>query len=300
LLTFLFFIAVILYYKIIPLAWYWNTIPALVRQNSLGFSTYRVTVEAMPIAGIKKQLSGLTYNPRTQTLFAVTNVPAVIVELSLDGRVLRRIPVENGGDIEDITYVGEQTFIVVEERQQQIYWVQIDDKTKRVDSVDAPRIILDLQWKKNRSFEGIWWDKSSQCLFVTREKSPLQVLAISGLASMSGLMPEESGAPKYKALNLQIREWLPRQPYAYFMRDLSAVSQHNATGHLLLLSDESKLIAEYDQQGRLAGIMPLWFNWHGLKRSIRRPEGLALTPNGTIFIVSEPNLFYRFEPRAQE
>jgi len=42
-------------------------------------------------------------------------------------------------------------------------------------------------------------------------------------------------------------------------------------------------------------MMPLWRGFHGLQRKVPQPEGLAVGPNGAIYVLSEPNLFYRFE-----
>lgn len=79
------------------------------------------------------------------------------------------------------------------------------------------------------------------------------------------------------------------------MRDLSSLSLHDQTGHMLVMSDESKLLAEYSKAGELISIIPLWGGWHGLEHSIPQAEGVTVAPDGTIYIVSEPNLFYRFE-----
>jgi uncharacterized protein YjiK len=65
------------------------------------------------------------------------------------------------------------------------------------------------------------------------------------------------------------------------------------------LSDESRLLVEYDADRELIGIMPLWRGWHGLDRSIPQAEGGTVDPEGNIYIVSEPNLFYRFRRRER-
>lgn len=97
------------------------------------------------------------------------------------------------------------------------------------------------------------------------------------------------------AFNLQIREWRPQKRSALFMRDISSLSLHEPSGHLLVLSDESKLLVEYGADGKLVSMMPLWRGWHGLNRSVPQAEGIALDPHGVIYVMSEPNLLYRFE-----
>ena len=79
------------------------------------------------------------------------------------------------------------------------------------------------------------------------------------------------------------------------MSDLSSLTLHEPTSHLLLLSDESALVVEYAADGRPISLMPLWRGFHGLQRKVPQPEGLAVGPDGAIYVVSEPNLFYRFE-----
>jgi uncharacterized protein YjiK len=79
------------------------------------------------------------------------------------------------------------------------------------------------------------------------------------------------------------------------MRNVSALSFHERTGHLLVLSYASKLLVEYGREGEPFSMMPLWRCWHGLSHSIPHAEGVATDPDENIYIVSEPNLFYRFE-----
>ena len=57
----------------------------------LWLADYRVVVEGRVIEGLSDDVSALTYDPDRKTLFTVTNKSPELIELSLDGRVLRHI-----------------------------------------------------------------------------------------------------------------------------------------------------------------------------------------------------------------
>ena len=129
------------------------------------------------------------------------------------------------------------------------------------------------------------WDGAQQRLFVVKEKKPLRILAISGLSALY----------QGKRFDVQVNEWRPVPRNALFLKDLSSITLHEETGNLFLLSDESALVAEYNEQGRLLSMLPMWPGLHGLRGRVPRAEGIAIGPDGSLYIVSEPNLFYRFE-----
>ncbi|MDR1349842.1 MAG: SdiA-regulated domain-containing protein [Zoogloeaceae bacterium] len=278
-------LSVVWYYRLDTLAWYWFSIAWQKHTHSLRLPAYRVTLDARPIAGITHNLSGLTYNAQTGTLFSVINDPAQIAEITTEGQLLRLIPVTGIDDLEGISHVGDNRFVVIDERSQQICWIQIDAETQSVDATHMPRLGLGVQVNGNLGFEGISWDRNRQRLLVSKEKEPMRIFEIEGLpAWLDG-----------SALNLQIREWLPENELPVFIRDISSLGTHSKTGHVLVLSDESKLLVEYDADKELIGILPLWRGWQRLNRSIPQAEGSTVDPEGNIYIVSEPNLFYRFE-----
>ena len=95
--------------------------------------------------------------------------------------------------------------------------------------------------------------------------------------------------------NIDISEWKSSSAASLFMSDLSSLTLHEPTGHLLLLSDESALVVEYAPDGQPIGMLPLWRGFNGLQRKVPQPEGLAVGPDNAIYVLSEPNLFYRFE-----
>jgi len=79
-----------------------------------------------------------------------------------------------------------------------------------------------------------------------------------------------------------------------FVRDLSSLQYDEQTGHLLALSDESRLVIELDGDGQPLSSLSLRAGRHGLEHDVPQAEGIAMGPDGTLYLVSEPNLFYLF------
>ena len=79
-----------------------------------------------------------------------------------------------------------------------------------------------------------------------------------------------------------------------FVRDLSSLHYDSRTGHLLALSDESRLVVEVDAKGEPISSLSLLPGQQGLKDSAPQAEGITMDENGTLYLTSEPNLFYRF------
>lgn len=272
----------------LALGWYWiGTWQAADewRERGVWLPYYRVDIEAREIEGIDDDASGLTYNDRTGTLFSVINAPPMVAELSLDGELLRRIPIRGVRDPEGITHVTNDIFVISDEREHQIYKVRIDADTEEIDVRDAPRLGLGFDFEKNLGFEGLSWDAVGRRLYVVKESAPLRVFMIDGL-------PELLDGSRF---DLQISEWKSSRASTLFVRDLSSLTLHEATGNLLLLSDESALVVEYAPDGRPISVLPLWKGWHGLNARVPQAEGVAMGPQGELYVLSEPNLFYRFE-----
>ena len=282
-------VLIVWYFKLPGLAYYWVT----TRDHhgasggpAVRVSDYQVSIEGIPIEGLSRNLSGLTYNVQTGTLFTVINRPAQVAEVSTDGHLIRLIDIDGLKDPEGITYVGGNTYVIADEASHSLYWVQIGSNDQRLSVAGVPRLTLGIDVVRNASFEGVSWDSNANRLFVVKEKLPLRVLLITGLRT-------DRNEPGF---NIAINEWKSSKASSLFMSDLSSLTYHEPTGKLLLLSDESALIVEYAADGSPVDMLPLWKGLHGLKRSVPQPEGLALGSDGAMYVLSEPNLFYRFDP----
>lgn len=248
----------------------------------LSLGDYKAEIQARTIDGVSRDVSGLTYSPQTATLFAVANRPPRIAELSTEGRLLRLIELGGVNDPEGLTHVEGDRFIVSNERDESLHWITIAPDSTRVTVEGEDRLSLKLGGVENLGFEGLSWDYKRKQLYITQEMLPARVLLVKGLA------PEAAG------MHLDISEWKPRGIAGSFMLDLSSVSLHEETGNLTLLSHMSRILVEYAPDGTVLSYLPLWRGMNGLSASIAQAEGVAVGPDGDLFIVAEPNLFYRF------
>ena len=112
------------------------------RDRSIWLPDYHATVQARPIEGLSSDVSALTFDPDRRTLFTVTNKKPEVVELSLDGAIIRRVPLIGFGDPEAIEYISRDLYVITDERQQRLYRVHLDDGTDFVDAADSEQLSL--------------------------------------------------------------------------------------------------------------------------------------------------------------
>ena len=100
-------------------------------EGTLELDVYRLQ-SRIDVAEITDDLSGLTFNPLTQSLFAVTNAPELLLEMTLEGDVKRVIPLLGFEDTEGITHIEGNRFAIVEERKRQVVFIKIDGRTTEI------------------------------------------------------------------------------------------------------------------------------------------------------------------------
>ncbi|EJO91927.1 SdiA-regulated domain-containing protein [Ectopseudomonas mendocina DLHK] len=252
------------------------------REHSLWLGDYRVAIEARPISGIS-DVSALTFDPDRRSLFSVTNKPAKVIELSLEGDLKRTIDLQGFGDPEAIEYVAPGTYVIADEREQRLVKVRIDDATRVLDAADFQQLSLGIGRNGNKGFEGLAYDAANQRLLVAKERDPVRIFEVLGFPHIDDSRP----------LALQVNTD-PKRDARLFVRDLSSLDFDAATGHLLALSDESRLVIELNAEGKPISTLSLLRGQHGLKRGVPQAEGVATDDEGTLYLISEPNLFYVF------
>ncbi|MBP5101607.1 SdiA-regulated domain-containing protein [Pseudomonas protegens] len=265
-------------------AWFdWQSYWQVTAPQSLGLGDYRVVLEAQPIEGLD-EVSALTYDPLRNSLFTVTNKNSELIELSLDGQILRRIALVGFGDPEAVEFISANTYVISDERQHRLIKIQLDDETTAVDAAEAEQITLGVHLAGNKGFEGLAYDSQGKRLFVAKERDPMLIYEVQGF-------PHQDPGQSYGMHVVNN----PKRDAGLFVRDLSSLQYDERSGHLLALSDESRLVVELDVEGRPLSTLALGKWRQGLSKAVPQAEGMAMDDAGTLYLVSEPNLFYVFK-----
>ncbi|MED5609813.1 MULTISPECIES: SdiA-regulated domain-containing protein [Pseudomonas] len=250
------------------------------RADSVWLPGYRAVIQGKPLKGglEGQETSDLAYNPVTRTLFTVTGKKPLLGELSLDGEVLRVIPLLGLENPEGVAVLPNGNVAVTDERQNSLTIFHLDPQTHELSTAKLASFDLgNLGEKSNKGFEGIAWDPAQKRLLLGRERDPMTLFswASDGSPGLTGSMQ-------------------PLPSEQLYMRNVSALSVDPRTGHTLVLSAESHLLLELDEKGEPVSFISLLGGLNGLHDKIPRAEGVAIDEQGTIYMVSEPELFYVF------
>lgn len=247
------------------------------RQESTWLPDYHVDIDAKVLPGMEDdEASDLAYDPATRTLFSVMGKNPFLVQLTLDGEVLRKIPLVGWSNPEGVAVLEDGRLAIVDERRHDLVVVRVDAKTTSLDRADFQAHDLGDADKGNKGFEAIVWDPRRQRLIVGEERPPrLFAWNSDGHGNLMG--------EKYPLPSDQLD-----------LRNLSATGMDPRTGHLLALSANSNMLLELDEHGEQISFMTLLGGFNGLQQTLPRAEGVAMDEQGTLYMVSEPNLFYRF------
>ena len=207
--------------------------------------------------------SGLAYDPKTNTLWTVSDGGGGLSQLNTRGELLREIDFTSN-DLEGIAYKpSTNTFLLAEERNREI--LEIDRQGKILWVAKVP---TDYSWwnlrQRNHGIEGVAYDQKSGSIFVVNEKSPKVVIElIEGDVITRSFEIVEAG-------------------------DLSGIHFDDKTGNLLVISHESRKVMEFTTDGKLVSSFTI---------DVPKAEGITKDTDGNIYIISETsNMLYVYNP----
>lgn len=254
----------------------WTT-PAQERANAVWLPGYRADIDAKLMPGLETdEASDLSYDPSSKTLYSVMGKHPFLVQLSLEGDVLRKIELVGWANPEGVAVLENGHIAITDERSQLLTIVTAPAGVTALNIKDFPQFPLGKAREKNKGTEAVAWDAQGQRVLFGQERPAFLESWRSDGTTLIGQPMTLAGGP----LDL---------------RNLSGMDVDRRTGHLLLVSADSHLILETDSAGKPVSYMTLLGYFNGLKQTIPRAEGVATDEQGTLYVISEPNLFYRFK-----
>lgn len=233
------------------------------------------------IAAIEEDLSGIAYNPESHTFFVVTDVPPPYLwELNADFELIRKIAMPGYDDVEDVTVMGPGRVAVIEERRRLLHTAELPAGASTLDTAQATSVSIPAPGEENAGIEGLTYDAVGQRFFIVKEKGPRAIYQVTAANT-----PDQPAS---------ITQPWDAQERSLDLDDLSGVYWHAASGHLLVLSDESHAVVECTPDGTEIARLPLGIGQSGLIVGIGQPEGITMDDQGRLVISGEPNRVYIF------
>lgn len=265
--------------------------------GTIGLDGYELAAGPTIISGIPDDLSGITYNPLTNSLFMVANGNTTVYETDLSGNIERTIFLSGFNDTEGIVHISGTRYAVSEERRGRITFFDITSSTTTVNYANADYAELPASlgpWGANVGLEGVSYDPGTGMIHTVKEKSSKAYYSFEPPVSYPTIL---------SASDVNIPCNMQTDPFGF--GDLSDIHHLNLTSglaelgistHKLLLSHESLALVETDLNCN--EVSRISFNTGGangtLANAIVQPEGVTMDNNGNLYIVGEPNSLYVF------
>lgn len=247
--------------------------------GTLQLNNFELTAGPLNIDAIYGDLSGLTYNALTGTFFGISNGITQIFEMDTDGSHLRTISLNGFEDTEGLVWIGGEEYFLVEERRGRAVKITVTESTENINYPDT-YIQLEGDWGNNLGIEGIAYEAATNSLLIVKEKLPSALYRIE--------IPENFPDTIAPAFPFDINS------NNFGCSDFSGLHLHQ---NLLILSHEGRAVVQTDMTGNEIARLELGDNGANgtLESGLLQAEGITVDDKGTIYVVSEPNIFYKFE-----
>lgn len=245
---------------------------------------------------LAQEVSAVTYNKDTDSLFVVGDGGTSIVQVSKTGQLIDSMTLGPDAskpqgtyfyDTEGLTYVGGGKFVLMEERYRQANLVTYVPNTTLASA--PPNTVVKLGTTiGNTGIEGITYDPFSGGYVAVKETAPQGIFQTTidfaaGTAS--------NGSPStVNSSNLFDPTLLGLADFAdvYSLSNIASLIGQPDQSHLLVLSQESGKIVETDRLGNILSSLTIVGD-PGDTLSIpdMQHEGLTMDANGFLYISSE-------------
>lgn len=233
------------------------------------------------------EVSTVTYNWDTDTLFILGDEATSIVQVSKTGALIDTMPLAAGdfADPEGLTYVGGGKFVLAEERLRQLNLLTYTaDTTLARSAVQSVKLGTTVG---NIGLEGLSYDPKSGGFIVVKEKDPQGVFQTTvdfaaGTAS-NGSPSSVNSTDLFDPTTLGLVDIADVYALSNLVH-LSAVQNDN----LLVLSQESAVIRNVSRTGVVANSLTIVADSDNPLTAVDQGhEGVAMDRDGKLYVVSE-------------
>ena len=242
----------------------------LFSQNS-PLEYYSQEIIPTEISWINDDLSGVTINTNSNSLFMIENNEGKIWELDTNFNHIRTILGGQFGDEEDIVYLNNDDYAIVTE-EGDLYIGKLNFSDNDIDPSDFQKITFN-QHNGNSGSEGVAYDSLSQTFYIVKEKDPMAFYTFN--------RPDHDNDT---TISVQI-PFDAENEFSGIMADLSSISFDYRTNRVLIVSDESQKVIDVEPSN---GLILSQINLSGMDQA----EGICfLNHNYDLLIVGEPNYY---------
>ncbi len=243
---------------------------------------------------LAQEVSAVTYNWDTQTLFVVGDGGTSVVQVSKTGQLINSMTLAPGSspqgtefyDTEGLTYIGNGQFVMSEERDRQaVLFTYLAGGTLIRSNTQTVKLGTFVQ---NIGTEGISYDPLTNGYICIKEKQP-QGIFQTGIDFIAGTAT--NGSPTTEnSTNLFNPSLTNLLDFAdvFALSNLPVLSGQPSYGNLLVLSQESGKIINIDRSGNISSSLTIVSDpGNPLDVPSQQHEGLTMDRDGNLYVVSE-------------
>ncbi|WP_228043664.1 choice-of-anchor I family protein [Dolichospermum sp. LEGE 00246] len=243
---------------------------------------------------LAQEVSAVTYNWDTDTLFVVGDGSTSIVQVSKTGQLINSMTLALGSspqgtdfyDTEGLTYVGGGQFVLIEERDRQAsLFTYTAGTTLTKSNVKTVKLGTTVG---NIGIEGISWDPQTNGFIAVKEITPEGIFQttidfVAGTAS-NGSPTTVNSTDLFDPAKAGIADFAD----VFALSNLSALNGKADSSNILILSQESGKIVKSDRAGNISSSLTIVSDpGNPLSIADQQHEGLTMDKDGYLYVVSE-------------
>ncbi len=249
---------------------------------------------APPNSLLAQEVSAVTYNWDTDTLFVVGDGGTSVVQITKTGQLIDSMTLSPGSspqgteffDPEGLSYAGGGKFVMSEERDRQVVlFTYIGGGTLTRAAAQTVKLGTFVQ---NIGLEGLSWDPLTSGYIVVKETLP-QGIFQTGIDFAAGTAT--NGSPTTEnSTNLFNPALAGMADFAdvFALSNLPSLNGQPDFDNLLILSQESGKIVNIDRAGNISSSLTIMSDpGNPLSVPAQQHEGLTMDRDGNLYIVSE-------------